>query len=118
MNSSIGSDKVNEAEPNVLVVALTALFGTLLSVLGWHGRVQAGHVTDLRDRTARLEERTVKIEDIRKVLREEVGIHIRAADHRITTVEQTLERLSGKVDDMQSCLPRRAGDRREPNETS
>lgn len=96
---------------NAIMAAVSALFFAFLSMLGWQGRKISTHVDDLKERTARLEATAVDLEDIRRVLREEVGIHIRDGDRRITHMENSIEKLSVQFSELQRTVPRRVGDK-------
>ena len=99
-----------ESEPKAVEIIVGTLLAAFLGLLGWHGRRVSWDVESLKARTTRLEAIAVNLEDIRKVLREEVGIHIRESERRTERVEVALEKLNDRIHDVQQCLPRRHGD--------
>jgi len=97
-------------DPSQVQTVIGTLLAGFLALLGWHGRKVSDDVGGLLDRTARLEATAVKLEDIRKVLREEVGINLKESDRRVGKLEESVDALSNKITELQCTLPRRAND--------
>lgn len=97
-------------ESEMATTAVGTLFVSLLTFFGWHNRKLASNVDNLRDRTTRLEATAVDVEDMRKLLREEVGLHLKDGERRMEQVEKSVEKVFDRLDEMRRDMPKRAAD--------
>lgn len=102
-------------ESEMATTAVGTLFVSLLTFFGWHNRKLASNVDNLRDRTTRLEATAVDVEDMRKLLREEVGLHLKDGERRMEQVEKSVEKVFDRLDEMRRDMPKRAADARAQN---
>lgn len=102
-------------EGQMATTAIGTLFASLLAVVGWHNRRLSSDVSSLLDRTARLEATAVDVESMRKLLREEVGLHLKDGERRMEQVEKNVEKVFDRLDEMRRDMPKRSTDTYAPN---